>query len=222
MLEVLIVGFLWIPIRGEESPVPEVDVQVPVLETLQEMEASLPQGFVSNDFASWIPQFKRVEVVVYDHSVEEGRPLVDSGRVHPGVVQKVTAGLSDDEVERLKKLVTGKHRPRLPAWCYEPHHGFIFYDGEGNVVGHIEICFSCRNYRSDPPRGLSADFDLDGLKDLILAKGLPVLDNADAWEAYFAKNQRIEQAGTEQPATSPEQELEGSDKPQPEAEGPSR
>jgi len=30
-----------------------------------------------------------------------------------------------------------------PAACYDPHHVFLFYSGEGTIVAAVEVCFSC-------------------------------------------------------------------------------
>jgi hypothetical protein len=60
-------------------------------------------------------------------------------------------------------------------------------------------------------------------KWLLRPGGLAVVTRADGTVIYLAREkQQSEQAGTGQPATSPESKSEGSDKPQPEAEGRSR
>lgn len=38
--------------------------------------------------------------------------------------------------------------------CYDPHHGIIFSNSEGNPVAYIEICFSCDGWRVYNVKGL--------------------------------------------------------------------
>jgi len=155
---------------------------------VEDAEKHLEQGFVAKDFEGWIKGFSKVELVVYDHIVERGKPLVDSGRLHKGIVANKTVRLSDDEIQKLLSLVTGENRPRLGAMCYEPHHGFIFYDSAGKVVGHLEICLMCNGYYSYPRKGLSRWWDLDGLEKLIKDKGLPAYRSMNEWKAFFEES----------------------------------
>ncbi len=78
-------------------------------------------------------------------------------------------------------------------------HGYFLESGAGN--GKIVVLASNSKGRSE------TDFGMRSLKKL----------NDEAKEATNA-----EQAGTEQPATSPESKSEGGDKPQPKLEGLSR
>ncbi len=144
----------------------------------------IPPGHVAASFSEWIPEFKRVDLVLYDSGAERG-PLVQEGRLHQGVVSSMTTSLNDKEVAKLEKLVTGSWSGGIRAACYMPHHGFVFYGQDEKIVGHLEVCLMCRNYHAFPREGLSDNWDLEGIKELIREKKLPVYGGPGEWEEYF-------------------------------------
>lgn len=81
--------------------------------------------------------------------------------------------LTSLQVERLQEAVTGAHSEHLVAACYNPHHSFAFYDSAGQIVGHIDICFLCWNYRSNPP-GFAKTWNLAELSGLLTELGIPL------------------------------------------------
>lgn len=171
-------------------PVPDMEVTQPSVDFESSFDMTVPVGRVAESWNEWIVGFDRVDVVVYDYRAEEGA-LVQGGRLHKGVLGNLTETLDASEVDRLEELVTGSRTKELGAWCYLPHHGFIFYDAANAVVGHIEVCLMCRNYRSYPRStdhsGLSSNWDLKGIKKFLKDKGLPVFDKKEEWEEFFEK-----------------------------------
>ncbi len=168
---------------GDECKTVEID-------KVGEAEGWIPQGVISNDFTKWVKDFHRVDMVVYNPNAERRQELVKNEKVHAGLLPKLTKALTPEEVKRLKGLVTGKHKDKGSAFCYEPHNGFLFYDKENKIVGHLEICFLCGNYESNPKNGLSEFWDLKGLEKLIRKKDVPYYETIKEWNEFFAKNMK--------------------------------
>ena len=64
---------------------------------------------------------------------------------------KVTeATLTRDQVGRLVDAVYGEHEKTGAAACYDPHHIFLFHDGDGTLFHVVEVCFGCTNLRTQP------------------------------------------------------------------------
>lgn len=36
------------------------------------------------------------------------------------------------------------------AMCYEPRNGIVFFDNGERVIGYIEVCFECLQYKKEP------------------------------------------------------------------------
>ena len=81
--------------------------------------------------------------------------------------------LTDEQVEKLEAAVTGTHPEHPVADCLYPHHAFVFYDGSGKIVGHINLCFLCSNY-SGEPSGFSINWNLDELAEIFTEIGMPL------------------------------------------------
>ncbi|MFK7851752.1 MAG: hypothetical protein AB8D78_12315 [Akkermansiaceae bacterium] len=145
------------------------------------------QGFVAKDMDGWIKDFDYVEVVLFNYKEDEDKRLVESGKLHKGIVRDFTKRLSDEEVTLLSKAVTGKHPSGVGGFCgFRPHHGFIFYGEDNEILGHIEICFLCSDYFYFPRQGLSWAWDLGAVGTLITRLGLPNLKNDKEWADFFS------------------------------------
>jgi len=81
--------------------------------------------------------------------------------------------LNDEQTDRLRKAVTGSHPEHSAAFCYYPHHAFVFYDRRGEIVGHIDICFSCSVYMGEP-QGFAETWDLKSISSLFGDLGIPI------------------------------------------------
>ncbi len=154
-------------------------------------DVELSQGVVAQDWSVWLPEFSHVDLVICDYQVSDPQPLVVNGRLHPGILENRVIRLSAKEVSNLESLVTGKHSPTLGALCYIPRHGFIFYGEKGEIVGHLEICFSCFLHRSYPKEGLSQYWDWLGLLKFIRQKEIPANLSEKDWNRFFER-ERIE------------------------------
>jgi len=74
--------------------------------------------------------------------------------------------LNNEQVKLLKRAVLGNHPPGWVAACHYPHHGFLFTDQQGSIVGSADICFMCSNKRGKP-EGFADNWDFEGLKELL-------------------------------------------------------
>ena len=171
------------------NPLPEAKEDIPGMN-----DATVPPGHVAKSLKEWIPEFHRVDALLYDYTANTNDALVWSGKVHPGVLEKFTKTLSKAELERLESCVTGSRNGNWGALCYAPHHGFVFYDENDQILGHLEICFMCQNYKYAPRtetqmeqgKGpLSGNWDLQGMKKIFEQMSFPVLDHPEKWKAFF-------------------------------------
>lgn len=151
---------------------------------------------VAKGLDEWVQGVDHVVAVVYVPEAGGRRDPVIDGKLHPNVVGKFTKRLSKEQAGRLEGFVTGVHAGGGAAGCFYPHHGFIYYDKEGEVLGYLGICFGCGTFAAKPGDGLSELWDLNGIKKLAEELGLPVFDKEpDEWLAWF-KEQR---AGKKEP-----------------------
>jgi hypothetical protein len=70
--------------------------------------------------------------------------------MHHGVLDPKGVKLDADQVQRLVKAITVSQPKSRRTPCYAPHHAFVFYDAQGNVVSWFEMCFGCNQQRSYP------------------------------------------------------------------------
>lgn len=96
------------------------------------------------------------------------------------------------EVELLDILVnynndfTKKHVSWFQASCYEPRNAIVFVDSKGKVLGFIEICFQCQQYKIEPEKmaiGEFCDEKFNTLKKVFKGSGIKYgLDVSDPAE----------------------------------------
>jgi hypothetical protein len=165
------------------------------------------------DKTEWPGDFAKVVAVSYDFTQEKSDSVVIDKRLHKGVFS-VSPALTKDQVNALFTAITGTHTPWKGAVCYEPHHGFVFYDKNGTIIGSLSICFGCQQYRASPSGELSRHWDLEGLEKLVRELGIPFSD--DYTKAY--KEYKSQQGGADQPAAAPESKPESIENPKPESE----
>lgn len=163
------------------------------LDRLSSSTSSRQQFHIDSRIERWAPGTVKVEAVVYD--CEEGRshrisnrPLVKNGEKHPFIIEAQTRILNSDDVTRLATLLSVSSISNDPAYCYIPHHGFLFYGASGEIHAYVEICLLCRRGVARPKEGLAKIWDYDGLETFIASIGLPVFDSVEEWDDYFAKS----------------------------------
>ena len=107
---------------------------------------------------------KRVEAIRFKAPGESDKPdaqpadpytfLGAGGKTDFTKLRELTvkkADLTEAQIGTLIQGVYGKNEKMPPAACYDPHHLFLFYDGEGKIINVVELCFSCTNVNSSPP-----------------------------------------------------------------------
>lgn len=115
------------------------------------------------------------------------------GKLHEGVAKAWTKRLTAGQTERLVSFITGdRGSSGIGTMCYLPHHGFIFYDKDSKIVGHLAICFMCAKYYPSPAEGLSSVWDLPGIRKLATELGLPMFPTPPGATAFFADKEKLE------------------------------
>jgi len=141
-------------------------------------------GSISAVAASWPPPFTEVCGYSYNRIKpsstpdQTGRvrmyyPLFEDGRLTETVINKGGARLSANQIQRLLTAITGTHPSHLHARCFDPHHGFVFYDAARKPVAWIEVCFECGNTRSWPEGRKVEEDDMEALIALCKELKLP-------------------------------------------------
>ncbi|MFC0019499.1 hypothetical protein, partial [Roseibacillus persicicus] len=174
-------------IFAEEEAKEQLALEATDFGSSEEIAAYASKGKVSNNITDWLRGISYVELVLYDHTMDSGAPLVKDGKLHKGLKKEWTKRLSKEEVQKITRALTGEHKWQGGALCYEPHHGFVFYDGKGIILGHVEICFMCGNYYSYPKDGLSQYWDLEALKNIVSGHELPLFNTPREWERFYAE-----------------------------------
>ena len=117
-------------------------------------------------------QFSEVRAYCYDYTAEKERSFFVNGRMHAGVMDPKGVKLSTAQVNRLMKILTVSHGKQERTPCYKPHHAFVFYSPQGQVVAVFEMCFGCNKFM-ETPNGLPEYVDTPGLQALVQELKLP-------------------------------------------------
>lgn len=150
--------------------------------------------------AGWLPrEVHEVRAYVYDYTQEKGNvSLLRQGRLHRGIIDKDGAKLSAEQVERLKGALRSSEERRTGAFCYMPHHGFVFFDIDGKAMGHIELCFQCGNVANSPGGLPEREWDWEVLRAVLKELNVPILKtNEDYTKLYRESRQGGKERGME-------------------------
>lgn len=124
---------------------------------------------------AWPPKgYTEVRAFLYNLDSDDSLPCVTKGRLDASMTDTNGVRLTDAQVSRFLTTITGKHPQHEVAGCYVPHHAYVFYDHEHRIVGWVELCFGCLNYRASSPSA-PVVFDIFALQELTVELGLPVL-----------------------------------------------
>ena len=140
--------------------------------------------------ADWLPrEIHEVRAYVYDYTREkENDSLLKQGKLHKGIINDGGAKLSEDQVERLKEALRSEEDREPGAFCYMPHHGFVFFDRDGKAMGHIELCFQCGNVASSPKGLPEREWNWKEISKLLEELKIPILnDDKDYTKIYLEK-----------------------------------
>lgn len=150
----------------------------------------------------WLPrEIHEVRAYVYDHTQElDNDALLKGGKIHAGVINSGGARLSDEQIERLKNALRSQEERNPGAFCYLPHHGFVFYDKDGQAMGHIELCFQCGNVASSPKGLPNTEWNWKEIRRLLVELEIPILkEDKDYTKLYHEQKSKREQPENRDP-----------------------
>lgn len=137
---------------------------------------------------AWPPKhYTEVRAFLYNLDNNSSLACVTNGQLDASMTDTNGVRLSDMQVARLFTAITGKHPEIARAQCYVPHHAYIFYDQQHQIVGWVELCFGCLRYKASSPDAPPA-FDLPALADLTRELGLPILKDDKDYQALKEKD----------------------------------
>jgi hypothetical protein len=85
--------------------------------------------------------------------------IVDNDGKLCASVEQPGVPLSDAQIQRAVAAAREPPPPGLDTapWCFEPHHGVVFYDARDEPVAAISVCFECQRESLWPRHGESID-----------------------------------------------------------------
>ena len=99
--------------------------------------------------------------------------LTKKGELNANRIPQKGIVLNAKQMAKLNQVITGKRPDQPSAGCFNPHHAFVFFGADGNIIGRIDICFKCMNYNSSH-RGFSSSLDFKGLAELLGELKIPI------------------------------------------------
>jgi hypothetical protein len=136
--------------------------------------------------ANW-PAVEYAEVRAYLYNPGENRKnlILHEGKLHPEVANPEGIKLDAAQIERLLATLRNKAANGVGVGCFEPHHGFVFYDRDGKPVADLTVCFLCIQGVARPGQYRMTTWEWDLLKQLVRDLGLPVFKDDEEAEAHF-------------------------------------
>ena len=112
---------------------------------------------------AWPPKgYTEVRAFLYNLDSDDSLACVTNGRLDASMTDTNGVRLTDVQTSRFLAAVTGTHPEHAVAGCYVPHHAYVFYDQQHRIVGWVELCFGCLNYRASF-RSRSGTFIISGI-----------------------------------------------------------
>ena len=132
--------------------------------------------------------YNKVVAYCYDYTQDAEEPNIISGkgdRLHSGVIKPLTKTLDDTQIKELLGLLTTETtKIQEEEDCFDPHHGFVFYDKDDKPVAWISICIGCNSRVSSPRLPISV-LDYEMVEALLKKLGLPIdYENSVYTELY--------------------------------------
>ena len=106
--------------------------------------------------------------------------IVVDGKLIPQVQDTAGVKLSDEQVQRLNRILTHPNQQAgVGSDCFYLRHGIVFWDKTNKPVSHVSVCFTCNQLRATPEVDA---MDLEELKALFVELGIPVLGDSLQYE----------------------------------------
>lgn len=143
----------------------------------------------------WPPE-KVAHVVAYSYDYTQdsrGAALFfKDGSLHKGIIRSVTTRLNEGQAKTLMETLSKPVEFHDSEDCYDPHHGFVFYDTDWKPVGWFAVCWRCGTYA-----GGSKEFpeyiDLAPVRKLTKELGIPVFYESEEYTKLFLQEQAPEE-----------------------------
>lgn len=127
-----------------------------VIIALFQLCLSTAQKNDKNQIDSIFIQTKKIEIYAYydqnkwdkneKNTYLESKNIIEIPKKH--IRNKVTL-TSYKDIKKLKKsIVKSSNKIEERANCYDPRHTIVFYNENNDIIGFVEICFSCMNSRT--------------------------------------------------------------------------
>ncbi|MGB7324568.1 MAG: hypothetical protein WBD31_06835 [Rubripirellula sp.] len=135
---------------------------------------------ISHEGGTWHFDFQTVRLfrINWDDQYTMRHMLTD-GELNDTRVPLDGITLTDAQVRQLEAAVTGTHTDVGIGLCIYPHHAFVFYDAEDQIVGTIDLCFLCNSFHAKP-NGYARNWDVLFIAELIHDTGMPLRN--PSWE----------------------------------------
>jgi hypothetical protein len=99
-------------------------------------------------------------------SIVQGKDLNETRSPREGIL------LSDGQTESLRQAILNRNDGGVIGMCRYPHHAFVFFGDDDQVVGHYDVCFLCSSAGGSPGE-FSGFPDYGALAALVKDLGLP-------------------------------------------------
>jgi hypothetical protein len=161
----------------EELPATDKHVVASKLPVVQEEDSMIYA--VKDIDPVWLQaDFDSADAVILDGSHEL---MYDVSKMDTKYTRSGKRKVTDAQLTTISENLSGKNqRNYLPADCFQPYHGFLFYK-KGKIAGRLAICFSCRTYFSQPRN--CGRINYEATKQIFHELGLPTYDWNDSSEA---------------------------------------
>lgn len=89
--------------------------------------------------------------------------------------------LNNNQKQKLFHIITKDscNQEQIISECYEPRHQVVFKDKNDKVIGDIEICFTCNNFKISYSFGNAKYFCLDDIRLFLWKAGIKYFINDD-------------------------------------------
>lgn len=140
---------------------------------------------ISHEAGTWHFDFQTVRLfrINWDDQYTM-RHMLHDGELNDTRVPTDGIELTDAQIDQLKAAVTGSYTDVGVGLCNYPHHAFVFYDGDVQIVGSIDVCFLCQSFHARP-NGYARNWDLLSIAGLIHDAGMPLRN--PRWERRITK-----------------------------------
>ncbi len=132
----------------------------------------------SVDYGTFAPEFQLeglASIRAYSINLDGeamGRSLVNSsGALNDTREPEEGVALTRQQALVLFRAVSEEVESYPMARCYNPHHGFAFLSSEGELLGHISVCFECSTHDNTDDLA-QAYVNLPALRRLVRGLGL--------------------------------------------------